>query len=47
MEFFVGFPANNSEKFYETLEQLMIGTRQLASDFVDAAEHLISRSLLK
>lgn len=47
MEFFVGFAANNSEKFYEVLGELMHSTRQLAADFIDAAEHLISRSLLK
>jgi hypothetical protein len=47
MEFFVGFAANNSEKFYEVLGELMLSTRQLAANFVDAAEHLISRNLLK
>lgn len=46
MEYFVGHAANNSETFYESLEQLMIGTRQLAADFVNAAEHLIKHSLL-
>jgi hypothetical protein len=47
MEYFVGYAANNSEKFYENLEQLMIGTRKLTADFVNAAEILISQSLLK
>jgi hypothetical protein len=47
MEFFVGFAANNSEKFYEVLGELMLSTRQLAANFVEAAEHLISRNLLK
>lgn len=46
MEFFVGFAANNSERFYDVLGELMISTRQLAANFVDAADHLISRSLL-
>jgi hypothetical protein len=46
MEFFVGFAANNSEKFYDVLGELMISTRQLAANFVDAADHLISRCLL-
>jgi hypothetical protein len=47
MEFFVGFAANNSEKFYEVLGELMLSTRQLAANFVDAAEHMISQSLLQ
>lgn len=45
MEYFVGHAANNSEEFYKELEQLMIGTRQLVADFVNAAEHLIKHSL--
>ncbi|MBZ5509077.1 MAG: hypothetical protein LAO78_26765 [Acidobacteriia bacterium] len=45
MEYFVGHAANNSEKFYESLDKLMLSTRQLTADFVDAAEHLIKHSL--
>jgi hypothetical protein len=45
MEFFVGRAANNSEDFYKDLEQLMIGTRQLAADFANAAENQIKHSL--
>jgi hypothetical protein len=47
IEFFVGRAANNSEGFYKELDGLMLGTRQLAADFVNAAEKLISQSLLK
>lgn len=45
IEFFVGRAAYNSEEFYKDLEQLMIGTRQLAADFVNAAENLIKHTL--
>lgn len=44
VEFFVGRAAYNSEEFYEDLEQLMIGTRQLTVDFVSAAENLIKHT---
>jgi hypothetical protein len=47
MEFFVGFAANNSEVFYDVLKDLMIDTSQLAANYVDAAERLISQSLLR
>ena len=45
MEFFVGRAAHNSEDFYKDLEQLMIGTRELTANFVDAAENLIKHTL--
>jgi hypothetical protein len=45
IEFFVGRAAYNSEEFYKELDQLMLSTRQLAADFVNAAEHLIKHSL--
>lgn len=47
IEFFVGRAAYNSEDFYKDLDELMLVTRQLAADFVNAAEKLISQSLLK
>jgi len=45
VEFFVGRAAYNSEDWYKDFEQLMIDTRQLAADFVNAAEKLIKHSL--
>ncbi|HEY2912627.1 MAG TPA: hypothetical protein VGK21_04660 [Candidatus Angelobacter sp.] len=47
IEFFVGRPAFNSEDFYKDLDGLMLGTRQLAADFANAAEKLISQTLLR
>jgi hypothetical protein len=34
MEYFVGHAANNSEKFYESLNRLMLGTRQLTANLL-------------
>jgi len=45
IEFFVGRAANNSEEWYKDLEQLMINTRQLTADFVNAADNVIKHSL--
>ena len=45
MEFFVGRAAYNSEDFYKDLKQLMIGTRQLTADFLNAAENLMKHTL--
>jgi len=45
MEFFVGRAAYNSEEFYKQMGQLMVDTRQLTADFVNAADRLIAVNL--